>query len=387
MQPTYWNKAKKTLSANDPKMGEIIAMYKGEGLKRRNDAFITLARSIAGQQISVKAAASVWNKLETNLGSINPAAIISAEEQHLRACGFSRQKVSYLKHIAESFANGSISGEMLYEMDDEQAIKELVKLKGVGRWTAEMFLIFHLQKPDVFPIDDIGLQKAIRKHYCNTFLFSPPASGGRLGGGWPKVGHHPFTTRNTESLKKATNLRNSQTSSENKLWYYLRKKQMAGYKFRRQQSIGKYIVDFVCLEAKLIIELDGSQYTEQKKYDKIRKNYLEKAGYQVLRFWNIDVEKNLDSVLNQIYWFLRSERHPLLNPPPLAGEENNLPPAGGGITSPLQGGAGSFLSQAGEEISDISKQDMLVLAEKWRPYRSVATWYLWRSLDPLPVEY
>ena len=163
--PHYWEEAKIYLSGNDRVMGGIISSYGGETLQKKYDPFITLARSITGQQISVKAADSVWNKLEKNLGKITAKNILKCEEDLLRASGYSKQKVSYLKNIAENFANGNISAELLADMDEETAIKELVKLKGVGRWTAEMFLIFHMMKPDVFPIADLGLQKAIKLHY------------------------------------------------------------------------------------------------------------------------------------------------------------------------------------------------------------------------------
>lgn len=130
--PTYWQEAKIYLSDNDQVMAGIIAAYEGETLRRRNDAFITLARSITGQQISVKAADSVWKKLEGNIGKIDAKSILECEEELLRASGYSRQKIKYLKHIAENFTNKTISSSKLAKLDEEEAIKELIKLK--GRW-------------------------------------------------------------------------------------------------------------------------------------------------------------------------------------------------------------------------------------------------------------
>ena len=232
--PEYWEKAKKHLSKRDKIMKKIIASYNvSEGLERKHDAFITLARSITGQQISVKAADTIWNRMENAVGEVSPARILKIEEQILRESGYSKQKISYLKNIAENFANGKISSEILMAKTEEEALKELIKLKGIGKWTAEMFLIFHLQKPDIFPIDDIGVQKAIKLHY------SPMLSSSGL-------------TRGSIDIKK----------------------------------------------------MDPRLKAENDKKD-----------------------------------------------------------------------------------SEITKQKMLILAETWRPYRTVATWYLWRSLDPIPVQY
>lgn len=160
MTPPYWNKAKKHLSKADPVLAKIIANYPREMQIRKNSAFHTLARAIVGQQISVKAADSVWAKLEA-LCAIEPSSILLANEADLRACGLSGRKVEYVKNIAEFFA--SHSG--VWHDDDEEVITELVRIKGVGRWTAEMFLMFHLQRADILPLADIGLLKAVEKHY------------------------------------------------------------------------------------------------------------------------------------------------------------------------------------------------------------------------------
>lgn len=151
-------------------MKGLIARYHGEGLSTRGDAFETLARSIVGQQISVKAADSVWQKLEALAharkgGSMKPKVILGLEEAELRSCGLSRQKIAYLNEISSYFIKNKVNQGYFDRMSDAEVIAGLTTIKGIGKWTAEMFLIFHLMRPDVFPVDDIGLQKAIQRHY------------------------------------------------------------------------------------------------------------------------------------------------------------------------------------------------------------------------------
>lgn len=182
MIPPYWEQAKRTLSKADPVMKGIIRAYHGEALASKGDAFHTLARSIVGQQISVKAADTVWRKLEPRIENRE-----LKDEVALRACGLSRSKVQYLKALAEFFAAENIQGNHWDSMSDEEVIRHITQVKGIGRWSAEMFLIFHLLRPDVFPVDDIGLQKAIKRHYALESL--PLEGGGRRkapGGGEKK---------------------------------------------------------------------------------------------------------------------------------------------------------------------------------------------------------
>lgn len=165
MTPTYWNQAIAELSAADATMAGIIAAYPGELMQSRGDAFYTLARSIVGQQISVKAADAVWGRFESSVKTVNTAAILAKTEEELRECGLSRQKITYLRNIAVHFEENNVKTGFFDGFSDEGAITFLTEIKGVGRWTAEMFLMFHLVRPDVLPIDDIGLQKGIAKHY------------------------------------------------------------------------------------------------------------------------------------------------------------------------------------------------------------------------------
>lgn len=147
-------------------MAGIIGVYRGEMLRGKGDAFHTLARSIVGQQISVKAADSVWARLA---GKIQDSGfrqgIIALSEDELRACGLSRSKAIYLKSLAEFFEKENIAEGYWDGMEDEEVIRHITQVKGIGRWSAEMFLIFHLLRPDVFPVADLGLQKAIKLHY------------------------------------------------------------------------------------------------------------------------------------------------------------------------------------------------------------------------------
>ncbi len=161
----YWEEARRALAEADAKLGGIIEIAGESMMRPRHDPFFSLSRSIVGQQISVKASESVWQKMLGHMGEITPEAVAGENLESLRGCGLSRQKVSYLLSLAEHFIDGSLQQEKWSEMDDEAVIERLVQVKGIGRWTAEMFLIFHLLRPDVLPVDDIGIQKAIGNHF------------------------------------------------------------------------------------------------------------------------------------------------------------------------------------------------------------------------------
>lgn len=163
-QPAWWQEARAALAAADPVMAALCARYRGEGLKGQGDPFLTLARAIVAQQISVRAADSIWARLEALVGTVSPPRIAARSEGALREAGLTRQKARYLRDIAAAFADGRIDPARWREADDEAAIAALVALRGVGRWTAEMFLIFHLQRPDVLPLADIGVRRAVTRH-------------------------------------------------------------------------------------------------------------------------------------------------------------------------------------------------------------------------------
>ncbi len=165
LTPHYWNRAVAQLRSADPVMAKIIAGYPRQSLIGRGDPFGTLARSIVGQQLSVKAAASIWAKLVNDLGNITPSNFVAAQEDRLTALGLSRRKAQYLRELGVNFQDGRLKPAAWKKADDETVIAELIEVKGIGRWTAEMFLIFHLMRPDVLPLGDIGLRKAVARHY------------------------------------------------------------------------------------------------------------------------------------------------------------------------------------------------------------------------------
>src|SRR2546430_17320245 len=165
MKPEYWDRAKRALGRRDPVMGGIMRSHPKFFLARRGEPFLTLARAIVGQQISVKAAQSVWNKFALCVGDVTPENVLLKQRPVLRACGLSDRKTEYIADLAQHFADGAIHVHRWPEMSDEEIIAELVKVRGIGRWTAEMFLMFNLLRPDVFPLDDLGLQKGIRRAY------------------------------------------------------------------------------------------------------------------------------------------------------------------------------------------------------------------------------
>jgi DNA-3-methyladenine glycosylase II len=165
MKPNYWDRAKRALARRDPVMGRIMREHPKVFLARRGEPFLTLARAIVGQQISVKAAQSVWDRLVVCVGDVTPQGVLARARPELRACGLSDRKTEYIADLAQHFADGAIHVHRWPEMTDEAIIAELVEVRGIGRWTAEMFLIFNLLRPDVFPLDDLGLQKGIRRSY------------------------------------------------------------------------------------------------------------------------------------------------------------------------------------------------------------------------------
>jgi len=171
--PVYWQKAKKILSKRDPVLRKIIKKYQKGFLTTKNNPFFSLCRTIVGQQISTKAADSIWFKFEKKCKkSIVPKTVLKLSSRTLKSAGLSRQKVSYLKNIAKSFRNKSFNVKELKKMNDKEAINYITKLKGLGVWSAEMFLMFNLNRPDIFPVKDIGLLRAISKNYKTSY---PPS--------------------------------------------------------------------------------------------------------------------------------------------------------------------------------------------------------------------
>ena len=163
--PDYWQDACKHLCKTDRVMKRLIAQFPDVALSSRGDAFTTLARSIVGQQISVKAAQTVWDRFALLPKKMVPASILKLKVDDMRAAGLSARKVEYLVDLAIHFDSGAIHSQSFEQMDDEAIISELVAIRGIGRWTAEMFLMFYLMRPNVLPLDDIGLINGISKGY------------------------------------------------------------------------------------------------------------------------------------------------------------------------------------------------------------------------------
>jgi DNA-3-methyladenine glycosylase II len=163
--PAYWEEARVSLMKKDRVMRRLIPQFGDVRLDSRGDAFVTLARSIVGQQISVKAAQSVWDRFAALPKKMVPSAVLKLKVDDMRACGLSARKVEYLVDLSLHFHSGALHIDRWAEMSDDAIIAELVAIRGVGRWTAEMFLIFHLMRPNVLPLDDVGLINGISKHY------------------------------------------------------------------------------------------------------------------------------------------------------------------------------------------------------------------------------
>ena len=166
-RPHYWPRARRALMAADPVLARIIRRHPRVALTSRGDPFSTLARSIVGQQISVKAADAVWGRLAAACPQMTPAAVLRRRASTLRGCGLSERKVEYLRDLAAHFADGRVEPASFAAMDDEAIIERLTDIRGIGRWTAEMFLIFNLLRPNVLPLDDLGLLKAVSLHYLD----------------------------------------------------------------------------------------------------------------------------------------------------------------------------------------------------------------------------
>lgn len=163
--PDYWEQATRAIAARDPVLGTLIAVHRPFLLGARGDAFQTLARAIVGQQISVKAAQSVWERFVACVGRMQPDHVLRADIDRLRAAGLSQRKAEYVRDLAQHFADGTIDVSAWPHTDDEAIIEQLVEVRGIGRWTAEIYLIFHLGRPNVLPLLDLGLQRGLSVNY------------------------------------------------------------------------------------------------------------------------------------------------------------------------------------------------------------------------------
>ena len=174
-KPKYWNKAKRTLSKKDKVMRKLIHNYKDKSLVTRNDVFFSLCKSIIGQQISVKAANSVFLKFKKRCKNKITAKVVNRlSSTSLKSCGLSRQKVRGIKDLAKKTINKSFKPNLIKRMNDEEAIEYLSELKQIGRWSAEMILLFTFNRSNIWPLQDIGLLRAISNNYNKKYF--PPKS-------------------------------------------------------------------------------------------------------------------------------------------------------------------------------------------------------------------
>ena len=171
--PKYWNKAKKQLMKKDKVMKKLLIKYSDNNLTTRKDVFFSLCKSIIGQQISVAAANSVFFKFKLACkGKINPKNVSLIKTSNLKKCGLSRQKVKGIKELSKKFLNKSFNPKLINNMNDEEAIEYLSSLRQIGKWSAEMILLFTYNRPNIWPIQDIGLLRAVSNNYNKKYL--PP---------------------------------------------------------------------------------------------------------------------------------------------------------------------------------------------------------------------
>ena len=172
-KPSYWNKAKSTLSKKDKVMRKLINSYKDGALVTRNDIFFSLCKSIIGQQISVAAANSVFSKFEKSCkGKITAKKVSKLSSQSLKKCGLSRQKVRGITDLAKKIITKEFKPHLIKKMSDEEAIEYLSNLRQIGRWSAEMILLFTFNRSNIWPLQDIGLLRAISNNYKKKYF--PP---------------------------------------------------------------------------------------------------------------------------------------------------------------------------------------------------------------------
>ena len=164
-QPDYWTIATRELVQRDGVMAQLILSYPNSVMSSRGQPFYTLVRSVVGQQISVKAADSIWARFVLLVPKVTPKHVLVQSMDSLRSVGLSARKAEYIHAIAEFFVQKRVGQAYWEQRTDDEIIEELSSIRGIGRWTAEMFLMFTLLRPNVFPVDDIGLLRGLEKNY------------------------------------------------------------------------------------------------------------------------------------------------------------------------------------------------------------------------------
>jgi lipoyl(octanoyl) transferase len=268
------------------------------------------------------ALAAMDQRVEDILAGRAGELIWLVEHPPLYTAGTSAKAADLLSQRFPVYAAGR-GGEYTYHGPGQRVVYVMLNLKERGAMDVRRY-VASLEQWVIATLKEFGVDGFTREGRVGVWVNdgkAPPAGGGEMGGG--KLGESPTSTRRPEALIHAKTLRQNLTKAEKRLWYdALSHSRLNGLRFRKQMPIGPYIADFVCVDKKLIIELDGGQHAEEEnlRHDTVRTRFLEQAGYRVLRFWNHEVLENLDSVAQIIVDELAKD-HPPLPPPQAWGAE------------------------------------------------------------------
>ena len=171
-RPKYWNKAKKILSKKDKVMRKLINNYKDKSLVTRNDVFYSLCKSITGQQLSIFSASAIFKRFQKKVGKITPTRVSKLSISQIKSCGMTKQKAKGIKELAVKMIRKEFNPKLINKMSDEEAIEYLSELRQIGRWSAEMILLFTFNRSNIWPLQDIGLLRAISNNYNKKYF--PP---------------------------------------------------------------------------------------------------------------------------------------------------------------------------------------------------------------------
>ena len=173
-KPKYWNRAKKILSKKDKVMRKLINNYKDKSLITRNDVFYSLCMSITGQQLSISSASAIFKRFQKKVGKITPTRVSKLSISQIKSCGMTKQKAKGIKELAVKMIRKEFNPKLINKMSDEEAIEYLSELRQIGRWSAEMILLFTFNRSNIWPLQDIGLLRAISNNYNKKYF--PPKS-------------------------------------------------------------------------------------------------------------------------------------------------------------------------------------------------------------------
>tara|TARA_B000000532_G_C18832835_1_gene391161 strand:+ start:293 stop:916 length:624 start_codon:yes stop_codon:yes gene_type:complete len=171
-KPKYWNRAKKILSKKDKVMRKLINNYKDKSLITRNDVFYSLCMSITGQQLSISSASAIFKRFQKKVGKITPTRVSKLSISQIKSCGMTKQKAKGIKELAVKMIRKEFNPKLINKMSDEEAIEYLSELRQIGRWSAEMILLFTFNRSNIWPLQDIGLLRAISNNYNKKYF--PP---------------------------------------------------------------------------------------------------------------------------------------------------------------------------------------------------------------------